>query len=101
MAGERTAIEIQGFRWLARNVAHLLNEHDVTVDDVLSVVEGEYLAFRAPAGRSSTHVIIGRDARGRSLILYLSETTVRGTWFVHTGWQDAIAHRLLEEEELL
>ena len=101
MVNEPREVDIRGFRWLVRNIMHLLNEHDVTVDDVLDVIERPYLTFRSLDNRASSHVIVGRDGRARSLILYVSETNERGRWFVHTGWESELAHRLLEQEGLL
>lgn len=59
---------------------------------------GHPLFYRNLPGRRASHVMIGRDGRGRSLYIALLAVTEVGNWFPVTGWQSALAHRLLEQE---
>jgi len=96
---ERTRIAIRGFRWNEWAIEHLA-EHDVTPQGVDFIRTHEPLVYRTepPEFRFATHALVGRDARRRSLIVFISETDDRGTWRVHTAYRARLAHDLLERE---
>lgn len=100
MVGERDDITVEAFAWYygpEGNVAHLA-AHDVTVEDVYSVLAGRPLYYRNLPGRRATHVMIGRDQRRRSLFVTLLATAEPGEWLPVTGWRSAVAHRILAQE---
>ena len=100
MVGEPVDIEILSFIWDYRpggNVDHLAR-HDVTTEDVVAVRAGKPLFFHNLPGRAASHVMIGRDGRGRSLYVALLAAADPGVWIPITGWQSALAHGLLEED---
>jgi hypothetical protein len=100
VVGEPDSIDVQSFIWDFSpdgNVDHLAR-HSVTPEDVEALLESDPLFFRSPPSRRSTHAMIGRDGRGRSLIVYLLGSADPSIWEPVTGWQSKIAHRLLEEE---
>jgi len=103
MVGRRVDKEIEGLVWdftALANVDHLAG-HDVYPDDVEYVRFNRYLMFENLPGRGGSHVMIGRDGRGRSLYISMNETSTPGLWEPVTGWRSGVAHRILHEEGLL
>ena len=99
MVDERTSVTIDGFMWTERTFAHIAG-HDVTPADIMFVRLHAPLTFKTSPGdfRFATHALVGQDGRGRSLIVFISETTEPGIWNVHTAYQARLAHNLLERE---
>lgn len=99
MVGERDDIEIDGFYWdygLGGNVEHL---HDgVTPEDVDAVLAWGPIIHRNLPDRKATHAMVGKDGHGRSLIIYIRETSIKGIWEPVTGWRSWLAHELIENE---
>jgi hypothetical protein len=83
-----------------RNVDHLA-QHGVTPADVSSLLDYKPLFFLNLPGRSATHLMIGRDQRGRSLLVALARTRDENVWYPVTAWQSRVAHEILEKEGLL
>jgi hypothetical protein len=102
MVGEPEDIDVQAFAWdhnPGGNVEHLAR-HGVTPEDVEAVLDFVPLFFmaEAEADRRSTHAMVGRDGRNRSLVIYLIAVFPPGVWEPVTGWRSALAHELLERE---
>jgi hypothetical protein len=101
VVGERADIEVEGFLFddgPHGNIQQLLT-HGVHVDDVNAVLAGGPLFFSNAPGRRASHLMIGRDGRGRSLLIAIVATAEPGIWEPITGWRSAAAHRLLAQEE--
>jgi hypothetical protein len=103
MVGPRVDREVAGLIWdfaPLRNAQHLA-AHDIYPDDVEAVRSKRYLVFENLPGRGGSHVMIGRDARNRSLYISMRETAEPSIWEPVTGWRSPIAHRILREEGLI
>jgi hypothetical protein len=100
MVGEPLGIEVTGLLWdyePGGNVEHLAR-NDVAPADVQAVLDNGPLFFRGLESRTSTHAIVGRDNRGRSLLIYIIATPELGIWKPVTGWRSQVARRLLHNE---
>ena len=100
VSDDSAEIRVDGFEWdfdPGGNVDHLA-VHEVTPGDVRHVHEHDpiYVRNLPSLGRSATHVMVGRDARSRSLAIFMVETARTGIWYVVTGRRGADAHQLLE-----
>jgi len=99
MLGEQREIEVEGFAWDFEpdgNVAHLAG-HDVRIADVNAVLAFGPMFLRSLSEHAATYVMVGRDNRNRSLLIYPVATPEHGIWKPVTGWQSGDAHRLLQE----
>ena len=100
MVGDRIELVIEGLVWdfgPRGNASHLA-AHDVLPDDVEAVRRNRYLIFENLPGHRGTHVMIGRDARPRSLYISLEATNEPGVWSPVTGWRSRLAHAILQRE---
>jgi hypothetical protein len=100
VSDEEAQIVVYGFEWdfePGGNVEHLAS-HDVTPADVHYVHEHEPIYVRNVPSlrRAATHVMVGRDSRARSLVIFIAETQRPGIWYVVTARRGADAHKLLE-----
>lgn len=100
VSDEPAEVTVNGFEWdfeAGGNVDHLAS-HGVSPGDVHFVHEHDpiYVRNLPSLSRSATHVMVGRDARKRSLAIFIVETARRGIWYVLTGRRGADAHALLE-----
>jgi hypothetical protein len=61
--------------------------HRITAELVDSVLDGDYIVRpNRPSSRAATHILIGRDRRGRCIAAPITETEVTGSWRVVTAW---------------
>lgn len=100
VSDESGEMVVDGFEWNfdpGGNVDHLA-VHEVTPADVRFVYEHDPIYVRnVPSlAPTSTHVMVGRDSRIRSLAIFIVETARTGIWYVVTGRRGADAHELLE-----
>jgi uncharacterized DUF497 family protein len=63
-----------------------LDRHNIALEDVVSVLDGEPRFFRNRRGRAATRLMIGPDGGGRILAVPIMETPVEGRWRPITAW---------------
>ena len=93
MVGQPDAIDVDDLEIDEVNLAHLAN-HDVAPDEVEHVRLHAPSFFRNLRGRAGSHIMIGRDQRGRVLYVVLVETAVPGRWRPITGWESRLARTI-------
>jgi hypothetical protein len=96
VVGEPDEVDVWWLDWNDEIVTHIAR-HEVTKEDVEHVLTHEPRFFQNLPGRSATHIMVGRDQRGRVLyvpILLVAET---GIWRVISAWESRFARRLLED----
>jgi hypothetical protein len=98
VAGKRAPIQVESLQWSDYGIAHML-AHGLTIPEAASILDNDPLFFEnVPSpNRIATHVIVGRSDLNHSLMLFVSELSA-GHWYVHTGYRNAEAHRILEQE---
>lgn len=61
--------------------------HRITAEEVDSVLDGVYIVRPNRINdRTATHILIGRDRRGRCIAIPIIETNDTGSWRVVTAW---------------
>lgn len=95
MVGHQVEIDILNWDFDEQNSEHLAR-HDVEPADIYVVWQSDPAYFLNLPGRIATHIMIGRDASGRTLYVPILETQNPGTWRAVTGWQSSYARRLYD-----
>ena len=94
MVGGADDIDIDGLDWDDENRSHIAR-HDVDREDVDFALANSPLFFRNLPGRSATHIMIGRDKKGR--VLYVALLRLErpdAVWRVISAWESRFARRL-------
>jgi hypothetical protein len=102
VTGDAADIDVSDFVWEygpEQNVEHFAR-HDVTPEDVLAVLRNGAIFFEGLPGRSATHVMIGRDDRGRVLFVAILAMDEPQLWKPISGWESRLARRLFNQQEL-
>ena len=100
VVGRRQELVVDDFAWdygPGGNIEHLRG-HEIEREDIEAVLRFGPLYFRNPGAQTSTHAMVGRDSKNRSLLIYLIPTPAPGVWKPVTGWRSGLAHQLLERE---
>jgi len=63
-----------------------IEDHNITMMQIQSVLEGSPRFFRNKRGRAGTHQMIGPDSSGIVLTVPIIETPVHGLWRPITAW---------------
>lgn len=71
---------------ITRTAEEKFREHGLERDQVAAVPEGQTVLVRNRKGRAASHVLIGRDARGRCLAIPVLPTDDPYVWRVITAW---------------
>ena len=58
----------------------------ITLDDLADVLASRHIVTRNRKGRAASHILIGRDARGRCLAIPVAPTDQPYTWRAVTAW---------------
>jgi hypothetical protein len=98
VVGEPADIEVAAFEWTVENVVHIAS-HYVSPLDVEAVRSSSPLFFVNLPGRSASHVMIGRDGRGRALYVPIVCVSVPDIWLVVSARESRFARRLYRAGE--
>jgi len=85
-------VTVLGFSIDERTEAHL-EAHDVLVEALSEVLEGEHRIRRNKRNRRATHVITGFDRHGYCLAICIEPTHDPVIWIPVTAWYPDTAHQ--------
>lgn len=99
MVGGADDIDVGSLDWDDENRAHIAS-HGVAREDVEFALANSPWFFRNLSGRSATHIMIGRDAKGRVLYVPLLHVeSPDAVWRVISAWESRFARRLYPGQE--
>ena len=96
---EPSEIQVNGFVWdygPDANVEHVA-KHFVRPADVQFVLDHDPIFSVNAPGHVATHVMRGRDSKGRALFVAILETETKGMWMAITAHEHRTTRRYLTE----
>ena len=97
MVGEPADIRVGAFQWDEAVEEHIAR-HGRERSDVEEARDSRAMFFENLPGRTATHVMLGRDAKGRVLYVAIRFEAPPEVWKVITAWESRFARRLWKEQ---